>query len=151
MGSAHPTTGQTWLISCRHTAITIRIIKVPLLPSIREAEAIAKLSEAIRDPRPTGEGKTVWGRTRGAARGARRGEKVARDARGGARLGPLFRRGLPRRAPRAARRAARPGPAVILIILIILVIILIAFHPCTNKVQARTKAPLNTGTGQKSA
>ena len=39
-------------------------------------EAIAKLTEAIRDPQPTSEGKTVWGRTHGAARGARRGENV---------------------------------------------------------------------------
>ena len=44
-------------------------------------EAITKLSEAIREKPPTGEGKTVWGRTRGAAPGARRGEKVAQDAR----------------------------------------------------------------------
>ena len=57
------------------SAITIRIIKAPLLPSICEVEAIAKLVEAIRDPRPRARGKTVWpGRAERAADDA--GEKM---------------------------------------------------------------------------
>ena len=59
----------------RSAAITIRIIKAPLLPSICEVEAIAKLVEAIRDPRPRARGKTVWpGRAERAADDA--GEKM---------------------------------------------------------------------------
>ena len=54
------------------TAITIRIIKVPLLPSICEAKAIAKLSEAIRAPGPRARGRRSGRDARRAARGARR-------------------------------------------------------------------------------
>ena len=70
-------------------AKTIRIIKAPLLPSICEVEAIAKLVEAIRDPRPRARGKTVL-----PGRAARRAERAADDAgekmaRGARDLGPL--------------------------------------------------------------
>ena len=74
-------------------AITVMISETLLLPSIYEGKAIAKLSEAIRAPGPTGEGKTVGpGRAPGGARSApaARAKKVARRAPSGARRTTFF-------------------------------------------------------------